>query len=204
MPVTTPPTVYVIDDDPLVLAALVKVITDANLPIETYTCGEDFLSSYRPANPGCILIDVMMPGINGLELQEALKLEGNCAPIIFLSGAGTVHISVDALKSGAMDFLEKPINAVELVETVEKAMKLDLVIRYKQLQRSHIDLKVSRLTPREVEVMKWMLDGRSNKMIARILDISSRTVEIHRGNIIRKMEANSLVELSRMISETKK
>ena len=201
---THPASVYAIDDDPLVLSILVKIFTDSNLPIETYSCGEDFLRSYSSANPGCILIDVMMPGINGLELQEALKLEGNFTPIIFLSGAGTAHIAVEAFKSGAMDFLEKPINAVQLVETVEKAMKLDLQYRYEQLQRSHTELKVNLLTPREAEVMQWMLEGKSNKMIARILDISSRTVEVHRGNIIRKMEVNSLVDLAKIISELQK
>jgi FixJ family two-component response regulator len=204
MPMTHPAKVYAIDDDPLVLSILVEIFTDANLPIETYTCGEDFLRSYSSANPGCILIDVMMPGMNGLELQEALKLEGNFTPIIFLSGSGTAHIAVEAFKSGAIDFLEKPINAFELVEAVEKAMKLDLQYRYEQLQRSHTELKVNLLTPREAEVMQWMLEGNSNKMIARILDISSRTVEVHRGNIIRKMEVNSLVDLAKIISELQK
>ena len=143
----------------------------------------------------------MMPGINGLELQEVLTLEGNFTPIIFLSGAGTPHIAVEAFKSGAMDFLEKPINAVELVESVEKAMKLDLQYRY---ARSHTELKVNLLTPRERDVMEWMLEGKSNNMISRILDINSRTVGVLRGNIIRKMEANSLVDLANMISKLQK
>lgn len=201
---THPATVYAVDDDPLVLSFLTQVLTKENLPVQTYACAEDFLNSYSPAHPGCILVDILMPGLNGLELQEALQTQGNFTPIIFLSGADTVHFAVEALKSGAIDFLEKPITAKELLPTVEKAMKLDLQNRYEKLQQSHVQLKLAGLTARESEVMKWMLEGNSNKMIARILDISSRTVEIHRKNVIAKMGANSLVDLANMVSEVQK
>ena len=201
---TLPAVVYVVDDDSLVLSFLEQVLTEASLPVETYGCAEDFLKNYSTANPGCILIDLLMPDMKGLELQEALKIQGNFTPIIFLSGAGTVSFAVEALKSGAIDFLQKPIAAAELVNTVEKAFGQDLQNRYEQLQHSHTELKIDRLTPRESEVMKWMLEGNSNKMIARILDISSRTVEVHRTNILRKMEANSLVDLATMVSELQK
>jgi FixJ family two-component response regulator len=204
MPVTLPAAVYAVDDDSLVLSFLEHVLTEASISVETYGCAEDFLKSYSPANPGCILIDLLMPGMNGLELQEALSIQGNFTPIIFLSGAGNVSFAVEALKSGALDFLQKPIAAAELIHTVEKAFSQDLQNRYEQLQHSHTELKIDRLTPREYEVMKWMLEGNSNKMIARILDISSRTVEVHRKNILAKMEANSLVDLAKMVSEVQK
>ena len=194
-------TVFAIDDDPLILSILAKVLSDANLPVKTYTCGEDFLKSYSTANPGCILIDMLMPGIDGLELQQTLKTRGNVTPVIFLSGADTVQFAVEALKSGAMDFLEKPIAASELVTVVEKALKLDMQNRFQKLQYSHNALKLARLTPRESEVMQLMLEGNPNKMIARILDISSRTVEVHRKNIFDKMEADSLVLLARTVAE---
>ena len=199
-----PATVYAVDDDPLVLSFLTQVLTEAHLPVETYVCAEEFLNSYNPANPGCILIDMLMPGLNGLELQEALKSQRNVTPVIFLSGADTVHVAVEALKSGAIDFLEKPISAKDLVQTVENAMKLDLQNRYEQLQHSHTELKLALLTPRESEVMKWMLEGNTNKMIARILGISSRTVEVHRKNVFDKMDSSSLVDLAKMVSEAQK
>jgi two-component system response regulator FixJ len=193
--------VYVIDDDPLILLLLEKILQGAKLRAETYSSAEEFLKSYSPANPGCILIDLMMPGVDGLELQRIIAEQGNHTPVIFLSGAAKVQFAVEAMRHGAVDFLEKPVLPKHLLDSVEKAMDLDLRNRYETLQRSHIELKMAQLTARESEVLMWLVEGNSNKMIARVLDISSRTVEIHRKNIIEKMEANSIVDLVKMVIE---
>lgn len=198
---TLPSTVYAVDDDPFILSLLEKILKNANRAIETYASAEDFLRGYSPANPGCILVDMLMPGMSGLELQDVLLEQGNYTPIIFLSGAAKVRFAVEALKSGAVDYLEKPISAGQLVETVDRAIEQDMANRYERLQRSHIELKVSQLTARESEVMNWLVKGNSNKMIAQILGISSRTVEIHRRNIIAKMQAQSVLDLVNMMNE---
>jgi len=197
-------TVYAVDDDPLVLLLLQKIFAATKLNVETYISGIEFLERYSPANPGCILIDMMMPGMSGLQLQETLTARNNYTPIIFLSGAAKVQLAVEALKAGAEDFLEKPIVRDDLLQRVEKAMQLDLENRYLRLQKANTELKFGLLTPRETEVVKWLVRGNSNKAIARILGISSRTIEVHRQRIIDKMEARSVVELAEMISAIQK
>lgn len=194
-------TVYAVDDDPLIRDLLEQVFRNADILVETYASADEFLLHYSPANPGCILIDMVMPGMSGLDLQKVLLTEGNYTPIIFLTGTAKVQFAVEALKAGAVDFLEKPVAPAELLDSVEKAMEVDLTNRYERLLRSHVQLKLSSLTPRESEVMKWLIKGHSNKMIARVLGISSRTVEIHRKNIIDKMEASSLIDLVNMTTD---
>ena len=198
------PHVLIIEDDSSVCELLFSCLSKAGYRVSIAQSGEAGLSQLEEDPPEAMVLDLNLPGMNGLELQEALRIQGNFTPIIFLSGAGKVSFAVEALKSGALDFLQKPIAAAELIHTVEKAFSQDLQNRYEQLQHSHTELKIDRLTPREYEVMKWMLEGNSNKMIARILDISSRTVEVHRKNILAKMEANSLVDLAKMVSEVQK
>jgi two-component system response regulator FixJ len=194
-------TVYAIDDDPFILLLLEQILQGAKLRAETYSSAEEFLKSYSPANPGCILIDLVMPGVDGLELQRIIAEQGNHTPVIFLSGAAKVQFAVEAMRQGAVDFLEKPVLPKHLLDSVEKAIGLDLRNRYERLQHSHIELKLAQLTARESEVLMWLVKGYSNKMIARVLDISSRTVEIHRKNVIEKMEAKSIVDLVKMVTE---
>jgi FixJ family two-component response regulator len=198
------PTVFAVDDDPLVLQLLEQVFAGASINVETFESATDFLQRYSPDNPGCILIDMMMPGMSGLELQETLIARNNHTPVIFLSGAAKVQFAVEALKAGAVDFLEKPIARDDLLQRVEQAMQLDMENRYKRLQQTNIELKIGLLTPRESEVMTWLVRGHSNKAIARTLGISSRTIEVHRRNIIDKMEARSIIELAEMVSELQK
>lgn len=192
------PTVYAVDDDPLIRELLAQIFKNEKIALESYASGDEFLRSYSPANPGCILIDMVMPGMSGLELQRALVAAGNHTPVIFLTGAAEVQFAVEALKAGALDYLEKPIESVALLNAVGKAMERDLTHRYDKLHRTHVELKLRSLTPREAEVMELLVKGNANKVIARILDISSRTVEIHRKNILDKMEASSLVDLVNM------
>ena len=154
--------------------------------------------TYSPENPGCLLLDIGMPEINGLELMEALIARGNRTPVIFLTGNATIANAVEMLKAGALDFIEKPPQIDLLLSCVRKALEVDLQRRYEQLQFSDIDQRLKRLTAREREVLTWITEGKSNKMIARILDISSRTVEIHRANILNKMQAQSVAELVKM------
>jgi FixJ family two-component response regulator len=194
------PTVYAVDDDLFIRELLAQVFKNAKIPAEFYASADEFLRSYSSANPGCIVIDMVMPGMSGLELQQALTAKGNDTPIIFLTGSAEVHFAVEALKAGATDYLEKPIVTAALLQAVSKAMESDLSNRYDKLQRSHLKLKLNLLTPREVEVMQLLIAGNANKVIARILGISSRTVEIHRKNILEKMEASSLVDLVNMMT----
>jgi FixJ family two-component response regulator len=196
------PTVYIVDDELIIRSILEDIFDAANLPVATYASAEDFLLAYSPENPGCLLLDIIMPGMNGLELQKALSTRGNNTPVIFLTGSGEVPIAVEALKAGAIDFIEKPVEAKTVLNSVKKAMELDLRRRYELLQRSQVEQRIALLTPRELEVMNWVVQGKSNKMIARILDISSRTVEVHRKKVIDKMQADSVADLVQMILKT--
>jgi len=193
------PTVYIVDDELIIRSILEDIFDAANLPVATYASAEDFLLTYSPDNPGCLLLDIIMPGMNGLELQKVLTAQGNNTPVIFLTGSGEVPIAVEALKAGAIDFIEKPVEAKTVLNSVKKAMELDLRRRYERLQRSQVEQRVALLTPRELEVMNWVVQGKSNKMIARILDISSRTVEVHRKKVIDKMQAGSVADLVQMV-----
>lgn len=198
------PTVYAVDDDLLTRILLESIFQAANLNVETFSSAEEFLATYSPKNTGCLLLDILMPGMDGLELQERLKEKGNQTPVIFLSGSDEVRVAVQAFKAGAIDFIEKPIKPNVVVNCVSKALELDQQNRYRQLQRTQINQRITQLTPREAEVMKWIVRGKSNKLIARILDISPRTVEVHRKKVLEKMQAESIVELVTMISETEK
>lgn len=195
------PTVYAVDDDLLTRILLENIFQAANLRVETFSSAEEFLATYNPKNTGCLLLDILMPGMDGLELQEKLTEQGNQTPVIFLSGSDEVRIAVQALKAGAVDFIEKPIQPNVVVGCVQKALELDQQNRYKQLQRTQIKQRITLLTPREAEVMKWIVRGKSNKVIGRILTISSRTVEVHRKKVLEKMQADSIAELVNMISE---
>jgi len=193
------PTVYIVDDELIIRIILEDIFNAANLPVESYASAEDFLVTYSPDNPGCLLLDIIMPGMNGLELQKVLTAQGNKTPVIFLTGSGDVPIAVEAMKAGAADFIEKPVEAKTVLKCVNKAMKLDLQRRYERLQRSQVEQRIALLTPREYEVMNWVIQGKSNKMIARILHISSRTVEVHRKKVIDKMQARSVADLVQMV-----
>ena len=192
------PAVYAVDDDLLTRILLEEVFASANISVETYASAEDFLPSFSPDNSGCLLLDIMMPGMDGLELMSKLTDMGNRTPVVFLSGADEVATAVQALKAGAVDFIEKPVNPERVLRCVNHAMALDLQNRYQQLQRTQVEQRIAQLTAREAEVMKWVIRGKSNKMIARILKISSRTVEVHRKKMYDKMCADSVADLVKM------
>lgn len=192
------PTVYVIDDEPDICKVLSDILESANIKVKTYTSPREFLLSYSPDNAGCLLLDIGMPDINGLELMEAIIARGNRTPVIFLTGNATVANAVEMLKAGAVDFIEKPAKADVILSCVRKALEIDLHRRNEQLQFASINQRLQLLTAREREVLTWITAGKPNKIIALILNISSRTVEIHRAKILDKMQATSVAELVKM------
>jgi FixJ family two-component response regulator len=196
------PTVYAVDDDQLTRALIEEIFKSADMLVETYASGEEFLASYSPNNTGCLLLDMVMPGMDGLELQSQLASRGNRTPVIFLSGADQISSAVSALKAGAVDFIEKPVEPSEVLSSVNKAIALDKQLRYRRLQEAEIEHRLKQLTRRETEVLKWIVRGKSNKLVARILDISTRTVEVHRRNVLAKMQAESVAELVQMAMHT--
>lgn len=188
------PTVFVVDDDPSVRKSLRLMLKAAGIHVEDFQSAQDFLSHYKPDQRGVLLLDVLMPGISGLGLQKELADRGWDLPIIFISGHGTVRMAVDAVKSGAVDFVEKPFSRRALLERIREALAIDA-----ERQRSaEIVGRIKKLTPREHQVMEMVVTGSANKVIAIDLGISEKTVENHRTQVMRKMAANSLAELVQM------
>lgn len=195
----TEPTVFVVDDDAAVRGGLQQLLQTIGLNVQTYASADEFLASYRAGQPGCLVLDIRMPGMGGLDLQEQLAERGIQLPIIFLTGHGDVPAAVRALKAGAMDFLEKPFNSQVLLDLIQQAIRRDADTRTRDAQESEITRRLTTLTAREREVLDMMIVGKANKVIAMELDISERTVEFHRGKIMRKMRARSLAELINMV-----
>lgn len=192
------PVVFLVDDDHGVRETLHQMLEHEKLLVKSYPAAQAFLDDYDPAVPGCLVLDVRMPGMSGLELQEILAERQIKIPIIFITGYGDVPMSVKAIKAGAVDFLQKPFRKQSLLECVNRAMAEDMRSRQDNIQRIAIRNRFSRLTPREREIMEFIVVGKSNKEIAKELHISHRTVEIHRARVFDKMEANSLPDLIAM------
>lgn len=191
----TDATVFVVDDDQAVRDSLQQLLHAAGLRVQTYGSARDFLAGYRANTPGCLVLDIRMPGMGGLDLQAQLVQEGVQLPIIFLTGHGDVPAAVRALKAGAMDFLQKPVNSQSLLDLVQQAIRRDAETRAKAAQQAEIVRRLATLTTREREVLDMMVAGKASKVIAVELAISERTVEFHRGKIMKKMRARSLAEL---------
>ncbi|NQX87512.1 MAG: response regulator transcription factor [Halioglobus sp.] len=190
--------IYVVDDDPDILTVLSQTLRRSGLDAETYSSCKRFLSAYDAERPGCILLDISMPEMDGMQLLDALNNKANETPVIFLTGTATVGSAVEALKCGAVDFIEKPYRAKALLASVQHALALDRERRERRGTLEGVARRFEKLTAREKEVMSWMAEGKANKVIAAILDISSRTVEIYRKNIYEKMEADSVAEIVKM------
>jgi two-component system response regulator FixJ len=189
------PTVFVVDDDEALREALTQLLENAGLAVEAFAAGPAFLAAYGEGRPGCLLLDVAMPGMSGLEVQAELKQRDLKIPIVFLTGHGDIPMAVKAVQSGATDFLEKPFHADVLVERIQKALALDVECRQMEQQSSSIRQRHDQLTSREREVMALVVDGFSSKEIAIELGISFRTVEVHRTHVMHKMAAGNLAEL---------
>ena len=197
------PTVYIVDDDADMRSSLYRLVRSAGMRAESFASALEFLSAYHSDHPGCLLLDMQMPRMSGLELQQRLKLEQIDIPIIFLTGYGNVPAAVGAMKLGALDFLEKPFDNEVLLDRLQKAIQNDATARLNRCRYSQISQRLARLTPRERETMDMLVDGKPNKAIAGLLGVGVRTVETHRANIMAKMQAESLSDLVRVMLDFK-
>ena len=192
-------TVFVVDDDEAVRDSLRLLLKSARLSVENYASAAEFLDAYDPEQGGCLVLDIHMPGFNGLQLQDELRRRGIAIPIIFITGHGDVPIAVQAMKQGAVEFLQKPFNDKDLLASIRKAFERDIEGRAQQKQSNQARERYVTLTPREKEVMQKVVAGLSSKQVAYELGISQRTVEIHRGSVMSKMGADSVASLVKMM-----
>jgi len=192
------PTIFVVDDDPAVLKSLGRLLRSAGLRVETCNSPQDFLARHNPALPGCLVLDVAMPGLNGLEVQQALAAIGDERPIVFLTGHGDIPTSVEAMKRGAVDFLTKPVNAEDLLKAIHSAIVKDSVRRLERDEVEEFKQRLATLTPREREVLPYVISGRLNKQIAGELGTAEKTIKVHRARVMEKMKVQSVAELVRL------
>ncbi len=191
-------TVYIVDDDPSIRTSLARLMRSVDLRAQTFSSAQAFLERRPSDEPACMVLDIKMPGQTGLELQQELAAEGFDLPIIFLTGHGNVPVSVTAMKGGALDFLEKPVDDQDLLDAIARAIDRSTRTRTERSERSTIRLRASRLTPRERQVFGLVVDGLLNKQVAGKLGMSEKTVKVHRARVMQKMEADSLAELVRL------
>jgi FixJ family two-component response regulator len=191
------PVVYVVDDDPSVGKALERLMRSAGHDVRTFTSALDFVRCRNLEAPACLILDVSMPDLNGLELQEYLASQGSAPPIVFITGHGTVPMSVKAMKAGAVDFLQKPFSDTDLLNAISHAIETDRRAKKKREQLKKLRARVELLTPREREVFQLVVTGMLNKQIASQLGTALKTVKVHRARIMAKMGAQSLADLVR-------
>jgi len=195
------PTVYLVDDDPAIRKGLSRLLRTANWRVDAFASCEEFMLGHDPNAPGCLLLDVMLPGLNGLELQRRLADDGNPLPIIFLTGQGDIPMSVRAIKAGAADFLTKPVGADTLLRAVSDAIERDRETRRSRANVATIEQRLARLTPREREVLTHVVSGKPNKTIAAELGTVEKTVKVHRAHVMAKMRVGSFAELVRLAAQ---
>jgi two-component system response regulator FixJ len=192
------PFIYVVDDEPAIRDSLAMLLRSVGLAAKTFASAAAFLEQSDHAAGGCLIADVRMPGMSGLELQEALRAKGSTLPIIVITGHGDIGMAVRAMKAGAADFIEKPFNDQVLLDAVHRALQSHQGDTPHATQRAEIEACIETLTPREREVLLLVAEGRPNKVVATRLGLSTRTVEVHRAKVMEKMQARSLAELVRM------
>lgn len=191
-------TVYVVDDDAAMRKSLRWLVESVGLKVETFASAGEFLESVRPGMHGCIILDVRMPGMSGLDLQEQLVEQRLMLPVIIITGHADVPMAVRALKSGAHDFIEKPFNDQVLLERVQRALEQGDEDRMIEDRRRMIDDRIATLTPRERQVMEMVVNGMANKQVAAELGLSEKTIEVHRKHVMDKMQAGNVADLIRM------
>ncbi len=193
------PKVFIVDDDSAIRVAMQALMESVDLPHEILASADSFLEKYGDdPGPGCLVLDIRMPGLGGLELQDELLRRDNSMPIIFITGHGDVPMAVEAMRKGAVDFIQKPFRDQELLDRVHKALRTDEERRSEARRVGEVRKLVERLTQREREVFDLVVTGKPNKVIAYELGVSQRTVEIHRARVMEKMKARSLADLVRM------
>jgi len=195
-------TVFVVDDDSGVRDSLELLVRSVGLEVETYPSALDFLEAYNPKRPGCLVLDVRMPGMSGLDLQRELASRHSILPIIFITAHADVPMAVEAVKAGAADFVQKPFRDQDLIDKIQHAIEFNAQIRKEAADRSEIMSRIESLTPRERQVMDRVVEGKANKAIAHALELSRRTVEIHRARVMEKMQATSVAQLVQMVMST--
>ena len=197
------PIVFVIDDDRMIRDGLQSLIRSVGLRVETFASAQDFLGTKRPDTPACLVLDVRMPGLSGLDLQMKLRDDGIPIPIIFITGHGDIPMSVRAMKEGAHEFLTKPVRGQDLLDAVQKALVSDRELRQERREANEIRARFESLTPREKEVLELVVAGLLNKQIADQLGMSELTVKTHRAHVMEKTQAESLAHLVRMSEKLK-
>jgi FixJ family two-component response regulator len=197
------PTVFIVDDDKDVRESLQELLESVGLHSKSFGTAQEFLSNPRSDRPSCLILDVRLPGISGLDLQHELKKEKVSIPIIFLTAHADVPMSVKAMKSGAVEFLTKPFRHQDLLDAVQRSLSRDRIVREKQRETAELRLRYHTLSVREREVMNLVVSGMLNKQIAAELDASEATVKMHRSQVMKKMQAKSLPELVRMADKLK-
>jgi len=198
MPPASGHTVFLVDDDEAVRKAISRLLRSAGIAASIFKSPMEFLAQYNPAIPGCLVLDMAMPELDGLQLQTALNEKGCILPIIFLTGHGDISKSVQAMKQGAFDFLSKPAKDKDLLTAVRAAFERDSVVRQEQGKVSEIRARLDTLTPREREVLEQVVSGKLNKQIASDLGITEATVKMHRAHVMEKMKVQSVAELTRL------
>lgn len=192
------PTVFIVDDDAAIRVAMQALLDSVNIAHEIYASADEYLENVGEQRPGCLVLDIRMPGLGGLELQDELINRGNTVPIIFITGHGDVPMAVEAMQKGAVDFIQKPFRDQELLDRIREALATDKQRREKQQVHDEVTRRLEKLTKREREVFNLVVTGKPNKVIAYELGVSQRTVEIHRARVMEKMQARSLANLVKM------
>ncbi len=195
----TDPTVFIVDDEAEVRDAMKLLMDSVGLAAETFASAQDYLDQFEPQRPGCLVLDIRMPGLSGLELQEKLSKDALHPPIVIITGHGDVPMAVRAVQAGAVDFIEKPFRDQVLLDSVHRAITRDAEQRGEASRLADIEARLQRLTPREKEVLDLVMTGMRNKVIAVELGVSQSTVEAHRAKVMEKMEARTLSDLMRMM-----
>ena len=202
-PTIAPPTVYLVDDDRSMRDAISSLVRSAGLNVETFSSAQEFLNHIRVENCACLVLDIRMPRMSGLDLQHVLKALGVYIPVIFITGHGDIPMAVRAIKSGALDFLTKPFRDDELLEAIDKALNLDRVARENKVELDNSRRRYEALTYREKEVLPLIAQGLLNKQIAAHIGVTEVTVKVHRHNVIKKMGVRTLADLVRLYEKLK-
>jgi RNA polymerase sigma factor (sigma-70 family) len=193
------PTVFLVDDDEAVRDSLGLLMKSVALTSRSYASANDFLAEYDPDCPGCLILDIRMPGMSGMELQQKLIDMRAILPIIFITGHGDIPMAVEAMQRGAVDFIPKPFRDNELLDRINQALEDDRKNRDSLVEREEVEKRIEKLTPREKQVLELVVQGKANKVIAGDLEVSQRTVEIHRARVMEKMQVRSLAQLVRIV-----